>query len=65
MLQHNSRKYSPNPSEQTILVPKLELSLLPTNHLPPCLLVRQVDQFDKLENSSEYRGKTPAASCGR
>jgi len=38
---------------------------LPTNHHYPCLLVRQVDQFGKLEKSSEYRSKTPAASCGR
>ena len=33
-------------------------------HQDPCLLVRQVDQFGKLRESTDYRHKTPAASCG-
>jgi hypothetical protein len=32
---------------------------------PPCLLVRQVDQFEGLEETDEYRAKTPAALRGR
>ena len=34
------------------------------NHYYPCLLVRQVDQFEELDKSREYHAKTPAASCG-
>ena len=40
-------------------------SSFPTNHHYPCLLVRQVDQFEELEKPGEYRSKTPAALCGR
>ena len=54
-----------SPARVITLVPKLQLLTLPTTHQYPRLLVRRVNQFEKLEKPSEYRVKTPAASCGR